>query len=228
VASRLAQILRTMLLSLLVITCMGVGWFLVNGRRPARAAGVQLAAAGPKKDENKADADPAVVPKEKEQPPAKAKEQEKKGERDKGKEKDPPPTKTNEPPANGLTFEKDVRPILERSCVSCHGAKKRGGLDLRTYQALFEGGDGGTGVVPGNPDKSPLYETVASGRCRRGRNCRPRSARRSGRGSLPGRRATNSPLASWGRAVILSAASSPISHPPHPNSARVPSRPSPG
>jgi hypothetical protein len=168
--AQVGLILRTMLLSLLVIACMGVGWFLVTGRRPSRAAGSQLAAATPKKDENKADAEPAVVPKEKEPPPAKekAKGKEKEGPRekaDKGKEKGPPmpPAKADEPAGNGLTYEKDVRPILERSCVSCHGAKKRGGLDARTYPALVKGGDGGTAVVPGDPDKSPLYETVASG-----------------------------------------------------------------
>src|SRR5262245_6657381 len=166
--AQVGLVLRTMLLSLLVITCMGVGWFLVNGRRLQRRPGGQLAAAPPAK-EDRADADPAAT-KEKE-PPAKPKEKERPRERererpDKPKEKDPPPPgpKTNDAPANALTYEKDVLPILERSCFSCHGPKKRrGGLDLQTYQALVKGGDNGTGVVPGNPDKSPLYETIASG-----------------------------------------------------------------
>src|SRR5262245_48273531 len=67
--AQVGLILRAMLLSMLVITCMGVGWFLVNGRRPARATGGRIAAAPVKeKYDRKSDTDPAVAPKEKESP----------------------------------------------------------------------------------------------------------------------------------------------------------------
>lgn len=137
-------ILRTMALSLLVIVCMGVGWLLVNGR-PSTTE--KQAAVTPKKDRGKVE------------PPS-------------TQDVEPPPEKPKPqgqpqkemPPPSVLTYEKDVLPIVERSCLNCHGSRKRSGkLDLRTYAALVKGGEGGTGVIPGNPDKSPLYETVASG-----------------------------------------------------------------
>ncbi len=57
-----------------------------------------------------------------------------------------------------LSYGKDVRPILERNCLSCHGGKnKRGGVDVGTYAAASKA------VKPGKPDDSPLYESVASG-----------------------------------------------------------------
>jgi hypothetical protein len=84
------------------------------------------------------------------------------------------PVAPAQPPRSELTYEKHILPIVERACVSCHGGKrKRGGLDLRTYTALVRGGDNGTGVVPGKPDDSSLYETVASGRMPPGKNKLP-------------------------------------------------------
>jgi hypothetical protein len=62
-------------------------------------------------------------------------------------------------------FDKDVLPIFEKRCTFCHGAeKKRGGLDLRTVAALTKGGDSGTTLVPGKPDKSPLWEVIDTDR----------------------------------------------------------------
>src|SRR5262245_43986312 len=60
--AQVGLILRAMLLSMLVITCMGVGWFLVNGRRPARPTGGRLAAAPAKVKEDalRPEPEPAV------------------------------------------------------------------------------------------------------------------------------------------------------------------------
>ncbi|QJW97778.1 PSD1 and planctomycete cytochrome C domain-containing protein [Frigoriglobus tundricola] len=59
------------------------------------------------------------------------------------------------------TFPKDVSPILEAKCVRCHGAKvKKADLDLSTPAGVIKGGESGPAVVPGRPDKSPLYERV--------------------------------------------------------------------
>jgi mono/diheme cytochrome c family protein len=64
-----------------------------------------------------------------------------------------------------LTYEKDILPIVQRACISCHGAtRKRGGLDLRTFASLARGGESGVGVQPGKPDESALLESVVSGR----------------------------------------------------------------
>jgi hypothetical protein len=54
-----------------------------------------------------------------------------------------------------LSYEKHILPIMQRSCISCHGElKKRGKLDLRTLMAVKRGGESGPVVNPGNPDDS--------------------------------------------------------------------------
>ena len=47
------------------------------------------------------------------------------------------------------TYEMDVRPIMIKSCVSCHGDKAtaKGGLDLRTLEGIVAGGKSGPAVV---------------------------------------------------------------------------------
>ncbi|HXE55490.1 MAG TPA: c-type cytochrome domain-containing protein, partial [Tepidisphaeraceae bacterium] len=47
-------------------------------------------------------------------------------------------------------------------CTSCHNPdKKKGGVDLSSYQALMAGSDSGPIVSPGDPDNSTLYKVVA-------------------------------------------------------------------
>ncbi len=61
-----------------------------------------------------------------------------------------------------VSFEKDVVPILKASCHSCHKPdKKKGKLDMTTYEALMKGGDQGSPVMAGNPKKSILIEVVS-------------------------------------------------------------------
>jgi Protein of unknown function (DUF1549)/Protein of unknown function (DUF1553)/Planctomycete cytochrome C len=60
-------------------------------------------------------------------------------------------------------FEKKIRPILVEHCYECHSAKSkkvRGGLRLDSRAALLRGGDRGTAVAPGDPDKSLLIEAI--------------------------------------------------------------------
>ena len=61
-------------------------------------------------------------------------------------------------------FEKDVRPILKAHCFDCHGEgeKLKGGLDLRLRRLMLKGGDDGPVLVPGKPEKSPLFKMVQS------------------------------------------------------------------
>src|SRR6266487_1027059 len=63
------------------------------------------------------------------------------------------------------TFEKDIRPILKAHCFDCHGEgeKLRGGLDLRLRRLILKGGEDGPVLVPGKPDRSPLFKLVDSG-----------------------------------------------------------------
>ena len=61
-----------------------------------------------------------------------------------------------------VSFEKDVMPILKTSCISCHKPdKKKGKLDMSTYDALMKGGDQGSPVKVGDPKKSLLIEVVS-------------------------------------------------------------------
>ena len=55
-------------------------------------------------------------------------------------------------------FIRDVRPLLEQRCGSCHsGELPKSGLRLDLKAAAFAGGDGwGPAIVPGKPDESPL------------------------------------------------------------------------
>ncbi len=154
VAPELVLVLKALLFSLLVIVCMGVGWLLTQGRRPSRTP-VTWRQTSRSAEEPGQTGKPAPT-QEKGQPSRSAPAEEK------GQTGRSAPT---EPPRREMTYEKDVLPILERACNSCHGTpRKRGGLDLRTYETLVRGGDNGTGVVPGRPDDSPLYESVATGR----------------------------------------------------------------
>jgi hypothetical protein len=142
-------VLRAVLIALLVMVCMGIGWFLVNGRRPRSVAeSSSVAKVAPIK---KAKSDPETP--RKKTPPQNTPPGE-----------NPGPVRPTPPPGRVLTYEKDIMPIMEKACISCHGAlKKSGKLDLRTYQALRKGGAGGTGVVPGKPDASPLWTEIHSG-----------------------------------------------------------------
>ncbi len=61
-----------------------------------------------------------------------------------------------------IDFATQVKPILETSCVRCHGpahgaSKPKGGLRLDNKADAFKGGTDGVVIVPGDPAKSPLY-----------------------------------------------------------------------
>ena len=54
-----------------------------------------------------------------------------------------------------------VKPVLTRHCVSCHGpVKPRGGLRLDTAAAAHKGGKSGPAVIPGRGGLSPLITAV--------------------------------------------------------------------
>ncbi len=59
-----------------------------------------------------------------------------------------------------VDFVKDVKPILELNCLSCHGAKnahENGELDLTTKAMTLKGGEKGNDLVPGDAEKSKIY-----------------------------------------------------------------------
>lgn len=61
-------------------------------------------------------------------------------------------------------FVRRIAPLLSGKCVACHGkdaSDLKGDFDLRSLASLLQGGESGKpGLVPGNPEKSPLYLVV--------------------------------------------------------------------
>jgi hypothetical protein len=61
-----------------------------------------------------------------------------------------------------VSFAKDIQPVLESSCLKCHGsAVQLSKLDLRTRDTALKGGEKGPAIVPGKADDSRLYRLVS-------------------------------------------------------------------
>jgi|tagenome__1003787_1003787.scaffolds.fasta_scaffold20108660_1 hypothetical protein len=69
------------------------------------------------------------------------------------------------PPASdktGLAFDKDIKPIFEKSCFKCHGSEKqKGKLRVDSLAAVLKGGEDGKILEPGNSAKSVVVYAVA-------------------------------------------------------------------
>ena len=69
------------------------------------------------------------------------------------------------PPASdqkGVTYEKDIKPIFEKTCFKCHGEEKqKGKLRLDSLAATLKGGENGPNVIPGKSADSQLVHAVA-------------------------------------------------------------------
>lgn len=62
---------------------------------------------------------------------------------------------------------KEVQPILRTYCGNCHGlaGKPKGGVDVSSLAAIKKGDKNGDPIlVPGNPAKSTIYESITAGR----------------------------------------------------------------
>ncbi len=66
--------------------------------------------------------------------------------------------------AASVDFGRDIRPIFNQNCTSCHGGVKRaGGLSLLSREAaMAKNKSGGRAVVPGDVDQSELLKRVTS------------------------------------------------------------------
>ena len=69
------------------------------------------------------------------------------------------------PPAakTGLTYEKDIKPIVEKSCVNCHGPEKpKSKYRVDSREALIKGGSSDEAAVkPGKSAESIVVHYVA-------------------------------------------------------------------
>ena len=64
----------------------------------------------------------------------------------------------------GVSYNKDVQPILSKNCSECHAPGQKGfaasGLDTTSYQTLIKGGKFGPLVKPGDALSSALNMLV--------------------------------------------------------------------
>lgn len=75
------------------------------------------------------------------------------------------PIKNNEqhivPPDQAIIFADVIQPILDKKCVSCHGASStKGKLKLSDLESVLTGGKSGALFIPGNPDTSLMMHRV--------------------------------------------------------------------
>jgi mono/diheme cytochrome c family protein len=69
------------------------------------------------------------------------------------------------PPAadkKGVTYSQDIKPIFDKSCVSCHGPQKaKAKLRLDTLEGALKGSENGKVIEPGDSSGSVLIHNVA-------------------------------------------------------------------
>jgi hypothetical protein len=69
------------------------------------------------------------------------------------------------PPAaskQGVTYEKDIKPIFDGSCIKCHsGDKPKGHLKLDSLHGALKGGKDGKVIMVGDSAKSMLVQAVS-------------------------------------------------------------------
>jgi mono/diheme cytochrome c family protein len=64
------------------------------------------------------------------------------------------------PPAakKQVSYKKDIQPYFEKSCVNCHGPKKKpkGKYRIDTRELALKGGSEGVSIIPGKSKESPF------------------------------------------------------------------------
>jgi hypothetical protein len=69
----------------------------------------------------------------------------------------PPPSARKD-----VTYEKDIKPLLQASCVNCHGADRpKAGLRLDSLEAVLKGSKEGKVLEVGKSEKSSLVIAVS-------------------------------------------------------------------
>lgn len=69
------------------------------------------------------------------------------------------------PPASekkDVTYDKDIKPIFEKTCFKCHGEEKqKGKLRVDSAAAILKGGEDGEVIIKGKSAESPLVHAIA-------------------------------------------------------------------
>jgi hypothetical protein len=69
------------------------------------------------------------------------------------------------PPAakQKVTFDKDIKPLFEKSCLKCHsGERPKSKYSMEKLDAIIKGGSSDdAAIIPGNSAKSPLVHYIA-------------------------------------------------------------------
>ena len=62
-----------------------------------------------------------------------------------------------------VTYAKDIKPLLDKSCLNCHGPEKpKSKYRVDSREAIIKGGDSEeAAIIPGKSEKSPLVHYVA-------------------------------------------------------------------
>ena len=69
----------------------------------------------------------------------------------------PPPSTRKD-----VTYEKDIKPLFEASCIKCHGAERpKAGLRLDSLAGVLKGSKEGKVIEVGKSEKSPLVIAVS-------------------------------------------------------------------
>ncbi|HXX95112.1 MAG TPA: c-type cytochrome domain-containing protein [Planctomycetota bacterium] len=74
----------------------------------------------------------------------------------------PAPAQDKKAANKPISFMKDVLPLFNNYCTSCHDGKmKKAGLDMTSYATAAKGGKGGKIWTAGNPAKSSIITQVS-------------------------------------------------------------------
>ena len=62
-----------------------------------------------------------------------------------------------------LTYDKDIKPLLEKACIKCHGAEKpKSKYRVDSRESMIKGGESEeAAIIPGKSEKSPLIHYVS-------------------------------------------------------------------
>ena len=67
------------------------------------------------------------------------------------------------PAAKPVSFIKEIAPLLKENCMGCHDAKKRRGkLDMTSFESFRKGGGHEDPVTPGKPDESYILGVLTA------------------------------------------------------------------